>query len=277
MSAKRSLAERRRLRRRNLLIASGIALVFFLGALLYASWQPSVRIVHIEVYGFNDSLARIAEAELAGSYLSLVPRNSIFFYPERAIRKAIYTQYGEVAAVSLFRNGLTGLTIRVTTRVPIARWCPEEVSEIMGTSTPEAAPRADCYFFDDQGLLYATTTDAVPVNSFSVHAPLPTGETTPRGQTLPQAEQLPSVFNFAREIAQFGSLVQTVSIEEQEVALKLESGTRVRYVLGQEEQAFSALVSAKQNLNLRDGSLEYIDLRFEGKVYLKRRDASLAE
>lgn len=271
------MAERRRLRRRNLLIASGIALALFLGVLVYASWRPSVRIVHVEVYGFDESLARIAEAELAGSYLGLVPRNSIFFYPERAIRKAIYASHGEIAAVSLFRNGLTGLTIRVTTRVPIARWCPEEVLAVGSSSTPEALAHTNCYFFDDQGLLYGTTTDTDPVNSFVVQVPLPQGQATPRGQTLPEAERLPSVFNLAREVAQFGSLVRSVSISQPEVGLVLESGTRLRYLLGQEQQAFTALVSAKQSLNLADGSLEYVDLRFEGKVYLKRRGASVAE
>ena len=51
----------------------------------------------------------------------------------------------------------------------------------------------------------------------------------------------------------------------------LESGTRVTYVLGNEENAFTALASSKDTLNFSDGSLEYVDLRFDGKVYLKRK------
>ena len=49
-------------------------------------------------------------------------------------------------------------------------------------------------------------------------------------------------------------------------------GTRVTYVLGDEQNAFTALTSARDDLNLADGSLEYVDLRFDGKVYLKKKE-----
>jgi hypothetical protein len=44
------------------------------------------------------------------------------------------------------------------------------------------------------------------------------------------------------------------------------------YVLGSEQEAFTALVSAKDSLSLSDGSVDYVDLRFSGKVYVKRKE-----
>ena len=40
---------------------------------------------------------------------------------------------------------------------------------------------------------------------------------------------------------------------------------------GQEEEAYTALTSARANINLVSGALDYVDLRFPGKVYTKKR------
>ena len=79
------------------------------------------------------------------------------------------------------------------------------------------------------------------------------------------------MFDFARELATLGSPTTRIAIHDGEVNDYLASGTRVTYVLGHEQDAFTALVSARENLNLSDGSLEYVDLRFDGKVYVKRK------
>ena len=51
------------------------------------------------------------------------------------------------------------------------------------------------------------------------------------------------------------------------------SGTRITYVLGDEQNAFAALSSAQSDFNLSDGSVDYVDLRFDGKMYLKKNAA----
>ena len=61
-------------------------------------------------------------------------------------------------------------------------------------------------------------------------------------------------------------------IRGDEVDILLDSGTRLTYVLGHEEDAYSALKSAHGNFNLLNGSIDYVDLRFSGKVYLKKRE-----
>ena len=74
-----------------------------------------------------------------------------------------------------------------------------------------------------------------------------------------------------RQLADFGSAPSALIIRGDEADVFLASGSRVTYVLGHEEDAYTALVSAKTNVNLANGSLEYVDLRFPGKVYVKKR------
>lgn len=261
------LAERRRLRRRRLLVAFCVLLCIMLGALVWGFWQSSVRIKEVIIYGADASFAEYATRAMQGSYLGIIPRDSTLFFPESRIRSDILAMYPDIAAVSIFRKGFTGLSIKIDYRAPVARWCGA-TPEITASSSPAVM---NCFVFDSNGFIYASTTNIQLVNSFVLYEPLTQGNEI-IGSTLLHAEQLPAAFDFARQLDTFGPPVLSVAIRDDEVDDILTSGTRITYVLGHERDAFTALVSARDNMNLADGSLEYVDLRFDGKVYLKKKE-----
>ena len=259
------LAARRRRGRRRLAIALCILLLLLLAAALYGLQQPSVRISHIAVYGGDESLREVAVRAMDGSYLGIIPRNSTFFIPKARIRSEILTAHPDIAAVSFFRSGFTGLTIKVIDRAPIARWCGS-----IGSS--QVSPGEQCYVFDASGVLFAlaaSTTEAI--NTFTLYASLQGESIEPMRATIAQADKLPATFDLARTLATVGPAAERIVIQSDEVTVYLTSGTRIVYVLGAEQAAYAALISARDHLNLTDGSLEYVDLRFEGKVYTKQK------
>lgn len=245
----------------------GVLAVLLLSLSIWGLWQKAVRISHVSIYGADQSLSSLATEAMQGSYLGIIPHDSFFFVSESRIRAAILAANPDIAAVSIFRDGFNGLSVKVDYRVPVARWCggPENLS--FGTTTQAAAI---CYDFDASGFLYVPgASDSAPLNTFTVYEAL-MGTTTPVGAVLPHATQFPDAFDFARNLINFGSSVRTVVFRGDEVDDYLASGTRVTYVLGGEQDAYAALVSARADLNLSDGSIAYVDLRFPGKVYLKR-------
>jgi hypothetical protein len=268
-------AARRRSRRRRIFIAFLILLALVVAGVLYELSQPALRISHVQIYGGDQSLADFATSTMQGKYLGLVPRDSTFFYPASAIRSAILATHPDIAAVSFFRRGLTGLSVRLTYRVAIGRWCGlSPTSFTVATSSGGAHGSEEyCYVFDASGYIfapYASTTQVI--NPFKLYVPLASASDDPLRATLSHTEKLPGAFDFARQIGTLGSLVSSIVIRSDEVDDLLVSGTRVTYLLGQEESSYTALVSAKGNLNLTDGSLIYVDLRFPGKVYLKKKE-----
>jgi hypothetical protein len=108
------------------------------------------------------------------------------------------------------------------------------------------------------------------MNPFSIYEPLP--QSNPIGSTLQNADEFPSAFDFARQLSTLGSPVISIVFRGDEIDDYLASGTRVTYVLGDEQNAFTALVSAHSDTNLSDGSLEYVDLRFSGQIYIKKKN-----
>lgn len=263
MPSRERLAERRRARRRLGAIAFGVLLFIMFGTLIWGLSQSSVRISRVEIFGADPSLAAYATNAMLGRYLGIIPRDSAFFFPEEKIRSGILADHPGIAAVSIFRNGLTGISIKTNDRTPIARWC--------GLSPTDGA-KEYCYIFDSSGYIFATASSSTQtVNSFTLYSALAGDVSEPFRATIAGAEKLPHVFDLARQLDTFGSPAARVVIRGDEVDDYLGSGTRVTYVLGQEQSTFTALVSARDKFNLADGSVDYVDLRFGGKVYLKKK------
>ncbi len=258
-------AARRRERRRKMGIGLGVLGVMLVGAGIYGTHVIG-RIKTVTVSGADPSLSQLIEPLLAGSYAGLIPRNSTLFYPESEIRKEIMASSPDVAAVSFARDGLSGLVVSVISRVPVAVWCGETPPR--ASSTPSG-----CFMFDGNGVLYKPVEhDEESINTFHLYAPLHAPAAV--GRTLPRAETFPRAFDFARQLAQFGSPVVDVIYRDSEVDDILKSGTRVTYVLGEEQMAFTNVVSARDQLNFADGSLDYVDLRFDGKLYVRRHSSA---
>jgi hypothetical protein len=257
------MASRRKKRRQRFVVTSVLLGLLLIAGAIYELNQPHVRIAQVNIYGADQSYAAVAYRALEGKYWGLIPRDSIFFYPASQIRADIIELHPDVAAISFFRKGLTGLSIKINDRVPIARWC--------GLS-PTLGVEEYCYVFDASGLIFAAADlSSQPLNPFRVYAPLKEETEEPLHATVAHAEKLPSTFDFARQLGTFGSPVTHIVFQQDEVHQHLTSGTRITYVLGNEQNAYTALVSSKENINLIDGSIDYIDLRFDGKVYVKKK------
>ncbi len=262
------LAARRHLRRQRILLAVAILVFLFFCAAIYGLWQPDVRISVVEVQGTDVPLATIAKESMRGSYFGIIPRDSIFFFSATRIRADISTAYPDIVAVSIFRNGFSSISITANNRVPIARWCgaPPDIVEVSSL----VSSASDCYFFDANGFIYTATSTIQPLNAFTVYESLAASEGERIGSILPHAEKFPAAFDFARQLTTLGSPISLIILRNDEVDYYFESGVRVTYLLGDEQNAFTALISAKAQINLSDPTLKYIDVRFPGKIYLKR-------
>lgn len=289
------LAERRRhVRRRASIALLVLALLLLVGA-WWGVWQRAVRISRVTVFAAppagdsggatSDEIRAAALAAIQGAYVGLIPRDSVFFVPEHDIRSRILGLDDRLASVSLFREGFDGLSIKVDERTPVARWCGSTFENISRLNLDKTASSTrsnlvapgGCYLFDAGGFVFAAATSSdQTLNPFILYAPLAAStpgplEAAPIGATIAGADALPPLFDFARQTGMFGSPVATIAVRGDEVDDFLRSGTRITYVAGQEQDAFAALTSAKGDLNLADGSLEYVDLRFPGKVYFKKK------
>lgn len=264
--AKEPLKKRRKKAKKALIIAIAIAVAILMILLVVAAWQPAFRITEVTAEGPHAQEARgQAAAELYGTYFFILPRNSLFFVPERDIRARLLAAYPDVEAVSIKSTGLTSLSVTLVPRAEAFVWC--------GTGYDL---RGACYSANAEGLIYAPLflESASTTESLRLYGPL-TGQEdgTPVRAHLAHADRVPEALRFVKAMQTLGANVRELSFREDEADLYTSAGTRITYVLGKEEEAAGVAASVFPQLSLNDGSLQYVDLRFSGKAYFKRVEA----
>ncbi len=286
---------RRTVRRRKIMLGFILTVFFFIFVIviLRQSFMNTAHIVVTAPMGIsNSSIVSIAWGSLTGSYFDIIPYSSILFFNRASVRRAILKEEPTIAAVSIKRRGLHTVGIILEPRTALSRWCGTFAS-----STPSNTLSQDtknigndsCYLFDSSGFLYkkiasvATSSTAInnvstsiavgsttPLFPYIVYAPLvATG--TPYLNTITNEASLPHVFDLAQNIRIFHTAVSDIVLRGDEVDLFLNDGTRITYVRGDERNAFSLLLSVAHDISLSNGSLEYVDLRFSGKVYFRKK------
>lgn len=262
------LKERRRTARKKIVIALGVLLIVVLAIVEVVLWQPFLRVQNVVAEGpETERLKTFTEQELSGARYLVLPKNSIFFIPEKELRAHILKAFPELDAVSIAPSGLTTLTIRGIERASVVWWC--------GVSAGQ--PAGKCYEADAQGLIFKEVVfqgDVASSSMLSLYAPLQTEvEATSSyvGNTIKDHASLPSLLQFVKAMRTLGANVVSVSLRGDEADLYTYAGTRITYVIGREKQAADLASSAFSTLNLNDGSLLYVDLRFESKVFFKKQ------
>lgn len=262
---KEPLKKRRKKAKKALFIALGIVTVLFLALLVYLSWLPALRVSAVQADGPRaQEVKQIVETGLQGTHGFVLPRNSLFFIPEEDIRARILDAHPDIEAVSIRAEGLTTLSVSTTVRAEAYVWC--------GTSTEVTF--GACFSANAEGLIFAPVPPEVASTSAAlrIYAPIvgQQGESPVRAR-IESADRIPGVLLFVKAMRTLGADVTALAFRADEADLYTEAGTRITYVLGREEQAAGIAASAFPQLSLNDGSIQYVDLRFPGKAYFKRR------
>jgi len=285
-----SLKERRKKTQKTVFIVLLVAFVLVIGASIYGMWQLPVRISVVTAEGPQaDAVQQIAQTALEGTYGYVLPKNSIFVFPESSIRASVLREYPNISAVSISRTSFTEIYVRTIPRASAFVWCGV---------TADAA--GNCYDADAEGLIFGeiasvlamaksasgemdtvatSVMDVAPEqnvdpSSLRIYAQLESennDDGTPLRAHVVGAERIPDALRFVKAMRALNVSIVSIEIRDDEADLYTPQGTRITYILGEEEKSAALAASSFPSLNLSDGQLAYVDLRFEGKVYIKRR------
>ncbi len=263
--SKEPLKVRRARARRLFIVGVSVLSACILGALIYAAWLPALRVSEVFVEGPSaERIKQLALKELQGTHLFIVPKNSLFFIPESSIRARMLQEHPEVVAVSFKAHGLQGLTVIALERSSAFLWCGDSYETKLPT----------CYRADADGMVFAPHESLEPLASSTlllrVYVPLEGGAAEPIRAHVGYSSALPHALRFAKALRELGASIAELAIRNDEADFYTKQGTRITYVIGREKEAAQLAASAFPKLTLSDSSVEYVDLRFEGKVYLRK-------
>lgn len=255
--ARKRLKERRAVVVRLYTIVGVLLLAVLSGLLVYGAWRPEVRIQEVGVSGAEtlspQEVGEHVTKSLEGRHLGIFPKDTIFIFPKASLETSVLRNFPRVDRVEIARSSLTSIDVMIEERIPRILWCGA------GTSTP-------CITGDKKGVLFAgNDTDLL-----RVEGPL-FEEGYTYGNVVFKPGALPGALSLVDAIDARGADVERITfIAPDEVALTFSAGTKLYYVLGEEDGIAETLPPILQSEDLTE--LEYIDMRFGKRVYIQRRD-----
>jgi len=269
--SKESLKARRARARRMFLIVVSVLVLLGIAGLFYASWSSALRVQEVRAEGPHASeIITEAKEIMSGTYAFILPRNSLFFLPINSIREGVLQNHPDIVAVAVHSSGLQSITVVASPRPTAYLWC----------GVTRSVP-GECYTVDTSGLIFgkAETETASSTQSqyLKVYNSVEGSLEDPVRAYVSYASAFPNALRLAKALKTLQANVTDLTIENDEASFYTAQGTRIIYVIGNEDATATLAASVFPTLNLEQGSVEYIDLRFEGKVYLRRQQAPVAE
>ena len=255
---------RARRRRARALIALGAVIVVcaLLGIMRWISFLPEMTIGSIEVEGLKKvtekSVVERVEEILNAPTRQLLSTRNIYTYPREEIEEGILTAFPRIKSVTVDRAQKfpTTLIVKIEERTPFAQWC------VTGL---------DCFTVDREGFIFAKYVpfvESLPETSY-VFNTRGTGH-NPIGQSA-----LPGQFNelvtLMDLLGREGFAVQSATIDGEDIRLALDLFD-LKVSLRQDPSVLVKnlqLVLGSDTLKNRRAEIEYIDLRFDNRVYYK--------
>ncbi|OGI63492.1 hypothetical protein A2914_02700 [Candidatus Nomurabacteria bacterium RIFCSPLOWO2_01_FULL_41_21] len=270
-----------------------IKLAFFLAGLIvvfvglcFLSRIPKLNIANIEVVGNKivetDDIKKVAEGELTGFYLWFLPKTNFTLYPKGRIALLLGEQHTRLKDINLNLKKDGVLEISVGERVGLYTWCGETLPSL-GVKPEETK----CYFMDESGYIF----DEAPYFSNDVY--LKFFGITDKGvsEDPTGSRYLPDYFSamthFMENIISLDIKPSSLLVKENgkvkgEIEIYLSSNIlppsapRIIFNKGDDlvklAENLQASVDAdpfKTELKEKREKLEYIDLRFDNRVYYK--------
>ena len=243
----------------------GLALFAVISLIITSLWHLSrlnaFTIDEVQVSGgktIDTALVKkTVETVLEGTYLGLIPRRFVYFYPEANVLQAV-ENLDRIKDVSITQPNNKTLNVIYDEYVPEALWCNAEDEE------------ANCLFLDETGYAFGVAPNLVG-GSFIRYYLL---GSAPEKDTRPftEADYKATRF-FSNSLAETLWYVDTIEIDAvRDVFYTLASGGEIKATLTEDgNKTFSYLSTIRQSeefAHLVPGGFQYIDLRFGTKVFV---------
>jgi cell division septal protein FtsQ len=266
------------------------ALLVLFGVAIYLFHNERVVIQSIIVRGASvldgSDIKKVTEKYLDGAYLYLFPKRSVFLYPKNQIASALLSDFARIEKVTVESEDLRTLVVTISERQPYALWCgdildtlysdtSEEKIVLEGELRDDERKEAErCLVLDKGGIIYAYAPDDFTLPYIVFEGMLEVDD--PIGTQFLTKDEFGNIATLLSAIKSIGILPKRVQIaDKHDFSVVLEENTKLKFrrdddfsqVFANLEASFISKEIDTDNLE----NIEYIDLRFGNRLYVKDR------
>jgi len=257
-----------------IVIFGGLFFCLLAGLIYFSIWSPVLRVNKIEiksekepVYYENNEIIKIAEEKLKNKIFGIIPKNTIILAPIKGIKNAVLDIFPEIKQINISRNlsdfSNIGLIVNIEERRSIGIWCKAENR----TSTSTEKIINECFQIDKDGVIYRKSLLVKSDSVLNIYS-LRNQSAVIRDLVVPL-----EIINFILEAKEKTPVLISdlyfISIEDLRGTTSL--GWQVyfnpAYSIDSQIKALETILDEQIKGDYK--SLEYIDLRIEGRVYYK--------
>ena len=229
-----------------------------------------IQIKNVEISGeqmiSKEDLSTFINNTIQGSYLWVVPKTNYLLYNPKKTERDVLNQFPTIKSVSITRSDFQKLSVVVEERKPQSLWCEENE-----TSDPQ-----DCYFVDDTGFIFSKSP-YFSGNVYFVYRGLLDRNEPIGAHVLPQKD-FQDFESFLNLVKKLKLNVVSANIEEsKDFDIVLSSGTKILFnsQISYDDiySNLSSVLKSDQFASSTIDSLDYVDLRFGNKVFLKSKNS----
>lgn len=291
MMARRKFRTKEARRRERIRIVAKIffflcAVLLLIAGVIYIGRLENLRIqtVYVDTDGVlaKDEIATVIKTELGKSYFGLVPKNFVLFPIPFHLEETIATSFPRASLVRLQRTGFKAISVSITEREPEALWCGDVVPSIAQKQTSQelrenATLWGSCYLMDINSFIYAKAPmysgDVFPRYYGSLEKAEPLGQ-----QYLPKEEFIEWQV-FYRSLSYYDTLPHAILFaDERDAEVYLSNGLTVFVPRYEDIRTIQRRLISVLDSDTIDSArpVEYVDMRFGNKAFVKYGDESEA-
>ena len=240
--------------------------VLFFGFLSWLSFLPALSVQAVSVEGVTSvkplSITSYAQQATASASLGFFSRQNILLYPAEELESELLFEIPRLATVALDRKLFAReVIVFAEERSPYVIWCAQQEKE-------------ECYFADESGFVY----EAASVEPDAIFTVLYGGVRQKNKNTFLRERIQPGHFeeihSFLEELQRLGLFAESVTLEGNDAYVKVASGWELRIALEKDlgAVAFNLEALLESDEFSTTEKLEYIDMRFDERVYYAFRE-----
>lgn len=261
-------------------VCGSILSLFICGAFFYLLNIDFFRITTIKIQGETienkEDLDAVIKDFLSGRYLLLVPKDSVFFFQEEFLITLLKNKFPRLSQVEISMPSFNTVLLQVSDKKARMLWCAVENSN-------------SCYYLDGVGNLYSTAPNFSGNIFFKIYGQVPN---SPIGQQVIDPLVLESIDGFLLKLPEILIGLETnnkkweidhvddLSDGDFRIVVKnIKNGDIKWGILFNENNSSEDLLLKiktasqmpvfRQELSNSSKVLEYIDLRFERKIFYR--------
>lgn len=245
-------------------IGIGLAVISLVALIVTGIWYgtriESLNIKNIEISGGetinHEEVKKKAEQVLEGQYLGLVPRRFAWWFPSEEMAAKV-SEFERVYNVVINRTSGTDLRITFDEYTPQALWC-------------KSLEQSDCVFLDKNGYAFGHSPSLTGGTFLRF---IKTGSEPTLGTAITNAEALANVKVLVDKLEEHGWYISHVEIDQvNDVFLKVVGGGELKIKVSDNPEHtidnLLVILASEEFSHLRPGNFQYVDLRFENKIYV---------